>query len=243
MDVVYTIDQFYEPSTLEKVLKIARKSGIRNVVAYIPTYADETNLLVANGLTLKANHVFSYLTINGEIVTKQTIKNYKKPLSFVIALGIDEASLACLEDRDDVGVVVLINDDIANIDGWLKLYNATEANTGVTRMHGMVVAPLLNRAIGYLKSIAERSTPLHDFKRNDYLREMANLLRRNGVIYTADDVACLCIKRGLDARSARVVAKVFGMALQSNRDLPIKVGKPNYDAMLAMVDKEEYDNN
>ncbi len=49
MEVVYTIDQFYESSTLGKMLEIARKSGIWNVVAYIPTYADETNLLVANG--------------------------------------------------------------------------------------------------------------------------------------------------------------------------------------------------
>lgn len=243
MHVIYEIDPYYSSSVLEGMLDKACRTGIREVVVYIPTYNDESYVQAINGVTMQGNHLFKYLTLNGVIVTKQTIKNTKQPFGFVIAVGIDVSNLQIFEDRSDVKGVVLINDDIANIDEWLKLYDATDANTGQTRMQGMQVPPLLNRIIGWLKHISEGSTPLYDFKREDYLREAANLLKRNGAAYSADAVATQCIKRGLDARSARAVANVFGKALTTKGDMPLKVGKPDYDKMLAMVDDELYERN
>jgi len=243
MQVIYTIDPDYSANVLKDMLDKAITAGIGDVVVYIPTFGSESYVMGVQGLTMAGNHEFKYSTLSGVIVTKQTIMSTKKPLHFVIAVGIEDAYLRVLEDRKDVWIVIVINEDIANVDGWLKLYDAKDANTGVTRMQGMTVEPLLNRAIGRLKQIADGSTPLYDFKRDDYLRETANLLKRNNVTYTADIVAAQCIKRGLDARSARVVAGVFGKALQTHGDMPIKVGRPNYDVMLEIVNDEKYEEN
>lgn len=243
MHVIYEIDPNYSPSVLEDMLDKACRTGIREVVVYIPTYNDESYVQAINGVTMMGNHLFKYLTMNGVIVTKHSIKNTKQPLGFVIAVGIDVSNLQVLEDRSDVQGVVIINDDITNVDEWVKLYDATEANTGQTRMQGMQVPPLLNKVIGWLKHISEGSTPLYDFKRDYYLREAANLLKRNGVAYSADVVAPLCIKRGLDAQSSRAVANVFGKALTTKGDMSLKVGKPDYDKLLAMVDDVLYERN
>ena len=206
MEVVYKIDPNNSSSVLKDMLDKACVAGITNVTVYMSTYDNESYVEAVDGVTMRGNHHFKYSAIEGVIVTKQTIKNTKEPLYFVIAVGIEESSLQVLEDRKDVLVVVVINEDIANVDSWLKLYDATNANTGKSRMQGMVVEPLLNRVIGWLKQISEGSTPLYDFKRDDYLREAANLLKRNKVGYKEDVVAAQCIKRGMDAKSARAVA-------------------------------------
>ena len=213
------------------------------MTVYLSTFEDESYVEAVDGVTMSGNHQFKYSAIEGVIVTKLTIKNIKEPLHFVIAAGIDESNLQVLEDRKDVLAVVVINEDIANIDGWLKLYDAKNANTGERRMQGMIVEPLLNKVIGWLKYISEGSTPLYDFKRDDYLREAANLLKRNRVGYSEDVVAAQCIKRGLDAKSARAVASVFEKAIKSRGDLPVKNGNPNYSAMLDMVDDEKFERN
>ena len=243
MQVVYTIDPTYSPSVLKDMLKKACMVGITNVTVYLSTYEDESYVENVDGVTMSGNHQFKYSTIEGIIVTKQTIKNRKDPLRIVIAVGIDESNLHVLEDRRDVLVVVVINQNIANVDSWLKLYDAKNANTGRTRMQGMVVDPLLNRVIGWLKQISVESTPLYDFKRDDYLRMAANLLKMNKVGYNEDVVAAQCIKRGLDAKSARAVASVFEKAIKSHGYLTIKNGNPNYSAMLDMVDDEKYEKN
>lgn len=243
MQVLYIIDQNYSSDILAGLFDKAREAGVTDVVVYIPAFTEEDYVASVKGVTMKGNHQFKYSSINGIIVSKQTVKSTRKLLSFVVAVGIDTSSLQVLEDRSDVESVAVINDNLANVDKWLKLYDALDITSGQTRMQGMQVAPLLNRAIGWLKHIAERSTPLYDFKRDDYLREAANLLRRNQVSYTEDVVAAQCIKRGLDARSSRAVASVFGEGLKVQGDLPIKVGKPDYDKMLEMVDKPEFDNN
>lgn len=243
MQVIYTIDSDYSANMLKDMLDKAITAGIGDVVVYIPTFGSESYVEGVPGLIMEGNHEFKYSNLSGVIVTKQTIMSTKKPLHFVIAVGIEESYLHVLEDRKDVWIVIVINEDMANVDEWLKLYDAMNANTGVTRMQSMAVMPLLNRAIGWLKQIADGSTPLYDFKRDDYLREAANLLKRNNVTYTADVVAAQCIKRGLDARSARAVAGVFGKALQTHGDMPIKVGRPNYDVMLETVNDEKYEKN
>lgn len=243
MQVIFKIDPNYSPSVFEDMLGKACKAGISNVMVYIPTFADESFVQAVHGVTMLGNHQFKFLSLSGVITTKKTIKNAKQPLDFVIAVGIDEQNLHIFEDRNDVHAVVVINEEIANVDGWLKLYDALDADSGASRMQGMVVEPLLNRVIGRLKQLAYGSTPLYDFKRDDYLREAANLMKRNNVGYTADVVAAQCIKRGFDARSARAVAGVFELALQTKGDLPVKVGKPDYNVMLGMVDDEKYDDN
>ena len=164
-------------------------------------------------------------------------------MTMVIVAGIGAGYLQVLEDRADVAAVVVISEDLANVENWLKLYDAIDAATGQPIMAGMVIDPLLNRTIGWLKDIAANSTPLHDFKRKDYLCEAANLLKRNNIAYMPDAVAVQCIKRGLDAKSARAVAAVFAQSLQVRGELPIKVGKPDYAVLLATINDAKYDNN
>ena len=243
MQVLYIIDQDYSPDTLAGLFDKAREAGVTDVVVYIPAFTEEHYVASVKGVTMRGNHLFDYSSLKGTIVTKQTIKSTRQSLGFVVAVGIDTSNLQFLEDRKGVQGVVVINDNLSNIDEWLKLYDAIDIVSGQTRMQGMQVAPLLNRAIGWLKHIAECNTPLYDFKRDDYLRVAANLLRRNQVSYTEDVVAAQCIKRGLDARSSRAVASVFGKGLQVHGDLPIKVGKPDYEKMLETVDNPEFDNN
>jgi len=54
--------------------------------------------------------------LNGVIVTKLTIKSYKQPLGFVIAVGVDTSNLQELEERDDVKAIVVIDEDISNVE-------------------------------------------------------------------------------------------------------------------------------
>ena len=108
---------------------------------YIPTFGSESYVEGVPVLIVAGNHEFKYSNLSGVIVTKQTIMSTKEPLHFVIAIGIEETYLHVLEDRKDVWIVIVINEDITNVDGWLKLYDAKDANTGVTRMQGMTVEP------------------------------------------------------------------------------------------------------
>ena len=39
------------------------------------------------------------------------------------------------------------------------------------------------------------------------------------------------------------ITNVFGKALTTKGDMPLKVGKPDYDMMLAMVDDAQYERN
>lgn len=243
MQVIYKIDPNDDPRELEAMLDKARITGVRNVVVFIPTFQGATYVQAVNGLTMQGKSQFSYSTLSGDIVTLRTISSYQKPMTMVIAVAINENDLIVLEDRADVAAVVVINDNLNNVENWLKLYDAVDATTGQSIMAGMVIDPLLNRAIGWLKDIAANSTPLHNFKRKDYLCEAANLLKRNNITYTPDAVAAQCIKRGLDAKSARAVAAVFAQSLHAKGDLPIKVGTPDYAALLATINDTIYDNN
>lgn len=243
MQVIYKIDPNYDPRELEAMLEKARIAGVRNVVVFIPTFQSAAYVQAVNGLTMQGKSQFSYNTLNGGIVTLRTISSYRKPMTMVIAVAIDENYLQVLEDRADVAAVVVINENFSNVENWLKLYDAVDATTSQSIMAGMVIDPLLNRTIGWLKDISANSTPLHNFKRKDYSCEAANLLKRNNITYTPDAVAAQCIKRGLDAKSARAVAAVFAQSLQTMGDLPIKVGKPDYAVLLSTVNDAKYDNN
>lgn len=243
MQVIYKIDHNYDPRVLEAMLEKARMAGVSNVVVFIPTYKDITYVQAVNGLTMQGKSQFSFTALSGDIVTLRTISTYRKPMTMVIAAGIEEKDILVLEDRADVAAVVIINDNLANVEGWLKMYDAIDATTGQSIMTGMVIAPLLNRTIGWLKEISANSTPLYNFKRKDYLCEAANLLKRNNIPFAPDAVATKCIKRGLDSKSARAVAAVFAQSLQVRGDLPIKVGKPDYAVLLATINDAKYDHN
>lgn len=243
MQVAYTIDPIYDSRKLEVVFGNAIKAGFSNVLVYLPAFSSLSYLDAMTCLTFQGNNHFKYSSLSGDIVTKRTVKQYKQPVDLAIAVGMATNDLSVFEDKLNAKVVVVINNTMANVEKWLKLYDAIDLQTGDSIMTGMLIAPLLNRTIGWLKSLSVGGTPLYDFKMDDYLREAANLLKRNNVTYKVEEVSCQCIKRGLDARSARSVADVFEHSLLVNGDLKIKVGNPDYGVMLTMVDKSNYDNN
>lgn len=243
MQVAYTIDPIYDSRKLEVVFGNAIKAGFSNVLVYLPAFSSLSYLDAVTCLTFQGNNHFKYSSLSGDIVTKRTVKQYKQPVDLAIAVGMATNDLSVFEDKLNAKVVVVINNTMANVEKWLKLYDAIDLQTGDSIMTGMLIAPLLNRTIGWLKSLSVGGTPLYDFKMDDYLREAANLLKRNNVTYKVEEVSCQCIKRGLDARSARSVADVFEHSLLVNGDLKIKVGNPDYGVMLTMVDKSNYDNN
>lgn len=227
MKVVYTLaGNYYQPSDVELAMQCAEAASQQSgkaVKVLLESKAQYSVLSGVNNLAVNGN-LFTFGSIQGSIETRLQFKGAKGDTAVTVCPSIQ--LLQKLQDSG-IGLLVVVPEMTASTDiyHWLDLYSAVDIQSGQPLQGIGSPAQGVMRAVGFLKDYSLRinvpltSVPVYSGE----IADVANTLKKQGLIANYEEVVKYCLYRGLSYAEACLVAKAF------NQKSMLKMrGNPNF---------------
>lgn len=240
MKVAYTLaGSYYQPSDIELAMQcaeaVAQQFGkpVRILLENKTLYSvlSGVNNLTINGST------YQFRTIQGNIETRLQFKGAKGDVVVTVC-----PSIQLLQKLQDAGVslLVVVPEMTANTDiyHWLDLNFAIDIQSQQPLQGIGKPAQGVTRAIGYLKDYCQRmatsltSVPVYTGE----LADVANTLKKQGLVADYEEVVKYCLHRGLSYAEACIVAKAF-----SQKSMLKMRGNPDFNAYWNTINDTKWD--
>lgn len=240
MKVAYTlVGNYYQPSDIELAMQCAeaaaQQSG-RAVMVLLESKAQYPVLIGVNNLVVNGNS-FTFNSIQGNIETRLLFKSAKDDIIVTIC-----PTIQLLQKLQDAGIslLIVVPEMMASTDiyRWLDLYSAMDIQSGQPLQGICLPAKGVMRAVGYLKGYCERMTtcltsaPVYTGE----LADVANTLKKQGIVADYEEVVKYCIFRGLSFAEAGVVAKAF-----CQKSMLKMHGNPNFNAYWQIINVQKWE--
>lgn len=241
MNVAYTLaGNIYQPSDIEIAMQCAESASKqfgKSVRVLLESKAQYPVLSGVNNLAVSGNS-FTFRSIQGSIETRLQFNGAKGDIIVTVC-----PTIQLLQKLQDAGVslLVVVPEMTASTDiyHWLDLNSAMDIQSGQPLQRIGLPAPAVMRAIGYLKdyslrmNVALTSIPVYSGE----LADVANTLKKQGVVADYEEVVKYSLYRGLSYAEACIVAKAF-----SQKSMLKMRGTPDFNVYWKNVNDPKWEN-
>lgn len=241
MNVAYALTgNYYQSSDIELAMQCAESTSQqlgKSVRVLLESKAQYPVLSGVNNLAVSGNS-FTFKSIQGSIETRLQFKGARGDIIVTVC-----PTIQLLQKLQDAGVslLVVVPEMIASVDiyHWLDLNSAMDIQSGQSLQSiGLPVHGIM-RAIGYLKDYSQRMgvslTSISVY--SGELADVANTLKKQGVVAVYEEVVKYCLYQGLSYAEACTVARAF-----SQKSMLKMRGTPDFNAYWKNVNDPKWEN-